>query len=78
MSLPDPEEDHFVGALMLVSGALAGPAHADDDSNFGGGVTTANNWNPAAVCLQEVAVIPVLGDDVNSCSDGNVIDRSRW
>ncbi|WP_062438020.1 hypothetical protein [Herbidospora daliensis] len=74
--------------LMTVVLALgvawtAGAAHADDpDSNFGGGVNAANNWNftAAAVCLQEVAVVPVLGDwvgnHVNNCSNGNVIDHS--
>lgn len=61
---------------------LATPAHADNDSNFGGGANAANNWNftAAAVCLQEVAVVPVLGDWVgdhaNNCSNGNVIDHS--
>ncbi|MFD5830365.1 hypothetical protein [Lentzea sp. NPDC060358] len=62
--------------------AAASPALADNDSNFGGGVNAANNWNfvAAAVCLQEVAVVPVLGDyvsdHVNNCSNGNVIDHS--
>ncbi|MFE0802717.1 hypothetical protein [Streptomyces sp. NPDC058812] len=35
----------------------------------------------AAVCLQEVAVVPVLGDYVtdhpNNCSNGNVIDHTE-
>lgn len=41
-----------------------------------------NNWNftAAAVCLQEVAVVPVLddhvSDHVNNCSHGNVIDHA--
>ncbi|RJQ71567.1 hypothetical protein D5S17_27585 [Pseudonocardiaceae bacterium YIM PH 21723] len=62
--------------------AIAPAAMADNDSNFGGGVNAANNWNftAAAVCLQEVAVVPVLGDyvsdHVNNCSNGNVIDHS--
>ncbi|MFJ9245320.1 hypothetical protein [Streptomyces sp. NPDC101776] len=62
--------------------ALATPAHADNDSNFGSALNAANNWNftAAAVCLQEVAVVPVLGDWVgdhaNNCSNGNVIDHS--
>ncbi|MFG3168557.1 hypothetical protein [Streptomyces sp. NPDC048200] len=69
-------------ALAMVALALAAPAHADSDSNFGGGINAANNWNftAAAVCLQEVAVVPVLGDYVsdhaNNCSNGNVIDHS--
>ncbi|MEU8779316.1 hypothetical protein [Streptomyces sp. NPDC048606] len=69
-------------ALVLAGVGLAAPAHADNDSNFGGGVNAANNWNftAAAVCLQEVAVVPVLGDwtgdHVNNCSNGNVIDHS--
>ncbi|MEV0526600.1 hypothetical protein AB0I66_24460 [Streptomyces sp. NPDC050439] len=71
------------GMLVIGSLALAAPAHADNDSNFGGGVNAANNWNftAAAVCLQEVAVTPVLGDWVgdhaNNCSNGNVIDHAR-
>ncbi|GHH30503.1 hypothetical protein [Lentzea cavernae] len=62
--------------------AAASPAAADNDSNFGGGVNAANNWafSAADVCLQEVAVVPVLGDyvsdHVNNCSNGNVIDHS--
>ncbi|WP_326593577.1 hypothetical protein [Streptomyces sp. NBC_01294] len=69
-------------ALTVAALSLAAPAHADNDSNFGGGVNAANNWNftAAAVCLQEVAVVPVLGDWVgdhaNNCSNGNVIDHS--
>ncbi|WP_329107665.1 hypothetical protein [Streptomyces sp. NBC_01439] len=69
-------------ALAVAALALATPAHADDDSNFGGGVNAANNWNftAAAVCLQEVAVVPVagdwVGDHTNNCSNGNVIDHS--
>ncbi|MCM2387322.1 hypothetical protein [Streptomyces albipurpureus] len=73
--------------ITLAVVALAGlsattPAHADNDSNFGGGVNAANNWNftAAAVCLQEVAVVPVLGDYVsdhtNNCGNGNVIDHA--
>ncbi len=68
--------------LTLAALSLTAPAHADNDSNFGGGVNAANNWNftAAAVCLQEVAVVPVLGDWVgdhaNNCSTGNVIDHS--
>ena len=71
-----------VAGLVLGSIALAAPAHADNDSNFGEGVNAANNWNftAAAVCLQEVAVVPVLGDWVgdhkNNCSNGNVIDHA--
>ncbi|MEU6311132.1 hypothetical protein [Streptomyces sp. NPDC047014] len=69
-------------ALTVAAVALAAPAHADNDSNFGTGVNAANNGNftAAAVCLQEVAVVPVLGDYVsdqaNNCSNGNVIDHS--
>ncbi|MEV6407304.1 hypothetical protein AB0M58_30935 [Streptomyces bobili] len=65
-------------ALTTSTPALA----ADNDSNFGGGVNAADNWNftAAAVCLQEVAVVPVLGDwvgeHVNNCSNGNVIDHA--
>ena len=70
-------------AIALAAMAFTGgAAQADNDSNFGGGVNAANNWNftAAAVCLQEVAVVPVLGDwvgdHVNNCGNGNVIDHS--
>ncbi|MGW1642935.1 hypothetical protein [Streptomyces lavendulae] len=70
-------------ALVVAAVGLAAPANADNDSNFGGGVNAANNWNftAAAVCLQEVAVVPVMGDWVgdhaNNCSNGNVIDHAK-
>ncbi|ULR52174.1 hypothetical protein [Streptomyces deccanensis] len=67
--------------------ALASPAHADatadNDSNFGPGVNAANNWNfsAAAVCFQELAVVPVggswTGDTVNHCANGNVLNHAR-
>ncbi|GLW71035.1 hypothetical protein Kpho02_33340 [Kitasatospora phosalacinea] len=69
-------------ALPLLALTAAAPAQADNDSTFGGLVDAVNNWNftAAAVCLQEVAVVPVLGDwvgdHVNNCSNGNVIDHS--
>ena len=72
-----------VALALAGAAALASPAHADNDNNFGGGVNAADNWNftAAAVCLQEVAVVPVLGDWVgdhaNNCSNGNVIDHSK-
>lgn len=71
-----------IAAAALLAVGTATPAFADNDSNFGAGVNAANNWNftAAAVCLQEVAVVPVLGDWVgdhtNNCSNGNVIDHS--
>ncbi|MFD5520700.1 hypothetical protein [Streptomyces sp. NPDC127066] len=69
-------------AVAATAAAGTSPAFADNDSNFGGGVNAANNWNftAAAVCLQEVAVVPVLGDYIsdhaNNCSNGNVIDHA--
>ncbi|MET9734816.1 hypothetical protein ABZZ79_30515 [Streptomyces sp. NPDC006458] len=72
----------LLAALPALALAVATPAQADNDSDFGSGVNAANNWNftAAAVCLQEVAVVPVLGDyvsdHVNNCSNGNVIDLS--
>ncbi|MEV6149607.1 hypothetical protein AB0L53_04630 [Nonomuraea sp. NPDC052129] len=68
--------------LILGAAGIASPAYADNDSNFGGGVNAANNWNftSAAVCLQEVAVVPALGvwvgGHANNCANGNVIDHS--
>lgn len=66
-------------AMAAEPGGNAGSAN---DSNFGDGSNAATNWNftAADVCLQEVAVVPVLGDwvgdHVNNCSNGNVIDHS--
>ncbi|WP_432033920.1 hypothetical protein [Streptomyces antibioticus] len=71
-----------VTALALTSLALAAPAHADDDSNFGAGVNAANDWNfsAASVCFQELAVVPVggawNGSTVNHCVNGNVLNAS--
>ncbi|GAA3030925.1 hypothetical protein [Actinokineospora globicatena] len=72
-----------LSALITTPAMASGPTVGVDlDTNFGGGVNAANNWNftAAAVCLQEVAVVPVLGDyvsdHVNNCSNGNVIDHS--
>ncbi|MFJ6723496.1 MULTISPECIES: hypothetical protein [unclassified Streptomyces] len=72
----------MTAALALTAVALAAPAHADDDTNFGPGVDAANNWNfsAAAVCFQELAVVPVgadwTGNHENHCANGNVIDHS--
>lgn len=73
----------MLAALPVLALALGAPAaHADSDSNFGGGVNAPNNWNFTAgdVCLQEVAVVPALGnragDHPNNCTNGNVIDHS--
>lgn len=68
-------------ALALTTLALAAPAHADDDSNFGPGINAANNWNfsAASVCFQELAVVPVggawTGDTFNHCTNGNVLNH---
>ncbi|WP_327375185.1 hypothetical protein OG393_15205 [Streptomyces sp. NBC_01216] len=70
-------------ALALTALALAAPAHADDDSNFGPGANAANNWNfsAASVCFQELAVVPVggawTGDTFNHCTNGNVINHGN-
>lgn len=70
-------------ALPLAALALSAPAaYADTDSNFGPGVNAANNWNfsAAAVCFQELAVVPIggasLSDTVNHCVNGNVLNHS--
>ncbi|MGW5738359.1 MULTISPECIES: hypothetical protein [Streptomyces] len=71
-----------LAGLVLGSIAMAAPAHADNDSNFGEGANAANNWDftAAAVCLQELAVVPVggdwTGDHQNNCSNGNVVDHA--
>ncbi|MGC0331788.1 hypothetical protein RKD23_004778 [Streptomyces sp. SAI-170] len=71
------------GLLAAAALMTTTPASADDgDSNFGPGVNAAKNWNftAGAACRQEVAVVPVLGDWVgdhlDNCSNGNVIDRA--
>ncbi|MFE6200666.1 hypothetical protein [Streptomyces sp. NPDC057838] len=70
------------GLITMAALSATTPAFAADDTNFGSGVNAANNWNftAAAVCLQEVAVVPVLGDHasdhVSNCSLGNVLDRT--
>ncbi|MFE9257566.1 hypothetical protein [Streptomyces sp. NPDC006879] len=71
------------GLLAAAALSAATPAFAaDDDTNFGGGVNAANNWNftTADVCTQEVAVVPALSDwsssPQNTCANGNVIDHS--
>ncbi|MFF7848681.1 hypothetical protein ACFZDF_14010 [Streptomyces sp. NPDC007910] len=71
------------GLLAAAALSAATPAFADNDSNFGGTVNAAGNWNftAAAVCVQEVAVVPVLGEEwtgnhQNNCSNGNAIDHS--
>lgn len=73
----------MLAALPAAALAFAAPAaHADNDSNFGSGVNAANNWNfsAASVCFQELAVVPVggagVGDTVNHCVNGNVLDPS--
>ncbi|WP_193242117.1 hypothetical protein [Streptomyces phaeolivaceus] len=69
-------------ALALASPAQA-DASADHDSNFGPGVNAANNWNfsAAAVCFQELAVVPVggewTGNTTNHCANGNVLNHAR-
>ncbi|MFJ7202353.1 hypothetical protein ACIQWR_02270 [Streptomyces sp. NPDC098789] len=69
--------------LVLASVALAAPAHADNDSNFGSGVNAANNWGftAAAVCFQELAVVPVggawNGNTFNHCTNGNVLNPAK-
>lgn len=73
----------LLAALPAAALAFAAPAaHADNDSNFGPGVNAANNWNfsAASVCFQELAVVPVggswLGNTVNNCVNGNVLNPS--
>ncbi|MGY0489410.1 hypothetical protein [Streptomyces sp. WG-D5] len=72
-----------VAGFALAVTAVAVPAHADNDSNFGSGVNAANNWafSAASVCFQELAVVPVGGDwvgnTVNHCVNGNVLNHSK-
>ncbi|MET9953180.1 hypothetical protein ABZ135_16735 [Streptomyces sp. NPDC006339] len=71
--------------LALSALALAAPAHAapEPGGDFGGGVNAADhsNFTAGAVCLQELAVVPALGEwtgnDVDNCSNGNVSDAPR-
>ncbi|MET9482735.1 hypothetical protein [Streptomyces sp. NPDC006638] len=69
----------LLAAATLAGGAPA--AFADNDSNFGPGVNAENNWNftAAAVCYQELAVVPVAGPwvtDTNNCTNGNIVDHT--
>ncbi|MFH8526863.1 hypothetical protein ACH4GE_00405 [Streptomyces tendae] len=70
------------GLLSIAALSAATPAFANDEANSGNGVNAADNWNfsAAAVCIQEVAVVPVLGDytpdHTNNCSLGNVLDQT--
>ncbi|MGW2229487.1 hypothetical protein [Streptomyces formicae] len=71
-----------VAGLVLAVAGLAAPAHADDRDNFGPGVSAANNWNSsAAVCFQELAVVPVgsawNGNTLNHCVNGNVLNHAK-
>ncbi|MFF5974892.1 hypothetical protein ACFY7C_25625 [Streptomyces sp. NPDC012769] len=74
-----------MATLAISALALAAPAHAapEPDGTFGSGVNAANNWNftAGAVCRAEVAVVPVLGDwvgdQVDNCSNGNVVERPQ-
>ncbi|MFJ6775086.1 hypothetical protein ACIQOV_29695 [Kitasatospora sp. NPDC091257] len=65
---------------LLAASAMTVPAHADNDSTVAHGINAAINWNftAAAVCLMEVAVVPVLGDHYlahhDNCADGDIID----
>ena len=69
------------GVLTLAPAGAAGPAFAADDSNVGSGVNAANNrdFTAAATCVQEVAVVPVLGEhagnNADSCANGNVLQH---
>ncbi|MEU4996580.1 hypothetical protein [Streptomyces sp. NPDC021622] len=67
-----------IAVLSIATLAFASPAHADSGDNFGRGLNPANIWNltAAAVCLQEVAIVPVLGDHADNCFNGNVIHHA--
>lgn len=79
----------MIAVLPALALSLAAPmAHADDDSNFQGPVSAADNWNfstlpsPVPEILgQEVAKVPVLGSYVgsqkNNAANGNVLDHAR-
>ncbi|WP_427920883.1 hypothetical protein [Streptomyces sp. cg40] len=73
----------MAAACAAAALALATPAHADNDSNFGEGVNAASNWafTAASVCFQELAVVPVggawNGNTVNHCVNGNVLNHAH-
>ncbi|MET9931168.1 MULTISPECIES: hypothetical protein [unclassified Streptomyces] len=70
------------GLLATTVLTAATPAFADDDSTPGPGVGASSDWNFSsdAVCLQELAIVPVLGptvaDYAGNCSNGNVIGQT--
>ncbi|MFG2836936.1 hypothetical protein ACGFZH_20430 [Streptomyces zaomyceticus] len=72
-----------VAALALTSLGLAAPAHADKEGNLGPGATPPRIWNvsAAAVCFQELGVVPVdgawNGNTASHCADGNVLNHGN-
>ncbi|MFD4598125.1 hypothetical protein ACFWPQ_08790 [Streptomyces sp. NPDC058464] len=72
----------MLAALSTAALALVAPAHAENDSSFGPGVNAANNWNfsAAAVCFQELAVVPAggawTGNTFDNCTNGNVLNHA--
>jgi hypothetical protein len=65
------------GALALASVGLATPVQAADSDIPGDLTADAFDFTSSAVCLAEVAVVPVLSDSANHqadhCSTGNII-----
>ncbi len=75
----------MITGAVLAASALSmatSPAQAAGADALTGAIKAADGWNftAAAVCLQEVAVVPVLGnyiaDHANNCSNGNVLDHA--
>ncbi|MEW1908252.1 hypothetical protein AB0442_07305 [Kitasatospora sp. NPDC085895] len=75
----------LTAALLAPAAVLApaAPAAADTTDSLVGAINAAENWNfsAVAVCLQELAVVPVggawTGTTANSCTDGNIVNDPR-
>ncbi|MCT2546978.1 hypothetical protein N0O83_29875 [Streptomyces atratus] len=70
----------MLAGLPAVALLLACPAtHADDDTSFGSGANAANTWNfrAAAVCFQELALVPVASPWTGNTLNG-VVNFSGW
>jgi hypothetical protein len=64
-------------AAVALAASPAAPAFADQDTGVGHGIAPPNNreLTAAAVCLQDVPVVPVLGDRRIACAVGGLLDH---
>ncbi|MCU7821288.1 hypothetical protein [Kitasatospora sp. DSM 101779] len=75
----------LTAALLAPAAVLApaAPAAADPADSLVGAINAANDWNltAAAVCLQELAVVPVgaawTGGTADPCTGGTIVNDPR-